>query len=469
MKISTEITPDRQAIVTVEVDEDQMQDALKRAAHTISRVRPLPGFRPGKAPYEIVERTFGKEVLFDEAVEELSRSMYLKVLKDAEINAIDAGNVEVVQKEPPIFKYTIPVVPEVKLGDYHNIHMQPEEITVTDEEINEVLNRFQQTQATVTPVSRPVETGDVITVDVAGGVPELEQLDEKDMRVTVGDDGQARLPFDEQLLGMNAGETREVDYTYPEDAEDEEFRGKTAHYRVTVTDIKETQLPELTDEFAQAVSEFKSLDQFKGNIREIIRRQKQENSDTKFANQVLQAITDQSEIAFPPSMLDHEVEHDMEHLVHDIKRLGLEWDNYLRLSGKSEAQIKEQLRPSAEKRLKQLLVLTELIKAENIQVTREEVNADIERRVQETVAEGGNANAARRAYNQRDARENIEFNLRVSQVMNKIVAMAKGEATSGKILTPDMLRHQASPHPSGLITDPRQVRDEDLRGLELPK
>jgi trigger factor len=467
MNISTEITPDRQAIVTVEVDEAQMQTALKRAAQSISRVRPLPGFRPGKAPYEMVERTFGKELLLEEAVEDLSRTVYREVLKDSELKPVDVGNLEIVQKDPAIFKYTIPVAPEVKLGDYKSIHMRPGEVTVTDQEVADVINRFQLTQATMVPVTRAAQKGDVITVDISGGVPDREPVQEKDLRVTIGDDKQVRLPFDDQLAGMNVGETREVDYTYPEDYEDEIYRGQTAHYTVTLTDVKETQLPELTDDFAQAVSQFKTLDQFRGNIREILRRQKERDAEVKFANEVLQAVTEQAEIAYPPVMLDHELEHDEEHLKEDVKRLGLSWENYLRLSGKSEDQIKQELRPRAEQRLKQLLVLGELINAENVTVSREDVNADIERRVQQSVKEGGSANVARRAFNQKDARDNIEFNLRVNQVMNRIVAMARGEPTSGKILTPDMLRDESSPIPSGLITDPRQVRDQDWpRGLE---
>ncbi|HZQ05424.1 MAG TPA: trigger factor [Anaerolineae bacterium] len=470
MKISTEYTSDRQAIVTVEVDQDQMQTALKRAAQNISRVRPLPGFRPGKAPYEMVERVFGKDVLTDEAVEELSRSLYRQVLKESDINPVDVGSLDIVQKDPPIFKYTIPVVPEVKLGDYKSIHMQPNEVEVSDDEVNEVINRFQHMQATMVPVTRAVQKGDVITVDISGGVPNGEPVEEKNLRVTVGDEKQVHLPFDEQLIGMNAGETREIDFTYPEDYEDEAFRGKTAHYTVTVSDIKETQLPELTDEFAQAVSQFKTLDQFRGNIRDILRRQKEREEESRFANAVLQEVADRSEISYPPVMLEHELGHDLEHFKEDVKRLGLSWENYLRLSGKTEAQLKEELRPQAEKRLKQLLVLGELIKAENITVTREQVNQDIERRVQQAVEAGSNANTARRSYNQKDARDNIEFNLRVNQVMNKIVAMAKGEPTSGMILTPDMLRGETSPIPTGLITDPRAVREEDWpKGLEVNK
>lgn len=470
MNITKEITPDRQAIVTVEIDDDQMEKAMRRAAQNISRVRPVPGFRPGKAPYEMVERTWGKDLLVEEAVEDLSRSLYSQVLRESDLAPIEAGKLDIVQKEPPILKYTIPVAPEIKLGDYKNIHMQPEEVTVSDEEVDRVLNRFQLTQATVTPVERPVQKGDVITVNVVGGVPDDEQVDEHDLRVTVGDRSQAYLPFDEQLVGMIAGETREIDHTYAEDYEDEKFRGKTAHYTVTLNDIKEQQLPELTDEFAQAVSQFKTLDQFRGNIRDILRRTKERDNEVKFANDVLQAIVEQSEIAFAPQMLEHEVEHDLEHFQENVRQMGLTWEHYTRLTGKTEEQIKTDLAPNAEKRLKQLLVLGELIHAENITVTNEQIKADIERRVQEAVEEGGNANVVRRALNQKDARDNIAFNLRVNQVMNRIVAMARGEPVSGMILTPNMVRDQENPIPSGLITDPRQVREQDWpKGIELSK
>lgn len=470
MNITKEITPDRLAIVTVEVDDDQMQDAMKRAAQTISRVRPMPGFRPGKAPYEMVERTFGKEVLVEEAVEELSKNLYRQVLKENDLNPIDVGSLEVVQKDPLIFKYTIPVAPEIKLGDYKATRMTPETIEVTEQEVADVLNRFQMTQATITPVERAVQNGDLITVDVSGGIEGEEPVEEKDLRVSVGDRAAAYLPFDENLIGMNAGETREFDYTYPEDYSDENARGKTAHYKVTVQEIKERQLPELTDDFAKAVSQFSTLEQFKGNIYEIVRRTKERDNDVKFANDVLQSIVEQSEIAYPPQMLEHELEHDLEHFKENIQQMGLSWDNYVRLSGKTEAEIKEGLRPNAEKRLKQLLVLGELINAEHVTVTNEQIKADIEQRVQEAAQNGVNPQVARRTYSTADARDNISFNLRVNQVMNRIVSMAKGETvSSGLILTPEMVRGE-NPIPSGLITDPRQVRQQDWpKGIELSK
>ncbi len=464
MNITKEFTPDRQAIVTVEVDETQMQGALKRAAQHVSRLRPVPGFRPGKAPYETVERAFGKELLVEEAVEDLSRTVYGQVLNDTEINPIGMGQLEIVQKEPPIFKYTIPITPEVKLGDYHSIHMQPDPVEVTDAEVNEIIGRFQNTHATLAPVTRTAQTGDVVTLNLNGQIEELETITEQDLRVTLGDDAIARLPFESEILGMRIGETKEFDYTYADDYEEETVRGKTGHFTLAVTDLKEKQLPELTDEFAQAVSQFQTLEQFQGNIREILHRQKERDQDTKFANDVLQAAVEQSEIVYPPIMLEQELEHRLEHLQEDIKRLGLTWENYIRFSGKTENELKTELRPQAEKALKQMLVLGELIRAENIVVSPQELKADIERRVSEAVAAGAKENVARKAYNHKDARENIAFNLRVNKIMRRLVAIAKGEPTSGLILTPDMARGENA-IPSGLITDPDQVRRELDKGL----
>jgi len=468
MNITKEFTPDRQAIVTVEVDEEQMQGALKRAAQHISRVRPVPGFRPGKAPYEMIERAFGKETLVEEALEDLSRVVYGQVLDDAEINPIDVGRLEVVQNDPPIFKYTIPVAPEIKLGDYKSIRMQPDPVEIDDAEVKAVLDRFQEMQVTLAPVTRGAQNGDVVIVDITGGLADAEPVQEKDLRITLGGAQGARLPFEAEIVGMNVGDTKEFDYTYTDDFDDQAARGQTGHYVVTVTDIKEKQLPELSDEFAQAVSQFSTLEEFKGNIYQLLRRQKEHDLEHKFANDVLQAVVDQSEIVYAPIMLEQELEHRLGHLQEDIKRLGLTWENYLRYSGKTVEELQTELRPQAEKALKQMLVLGELMRVENITVSREELNADIERRVQEAVTSGAKENVARKAFTQKDARASIEFNVRVNKIMSRLVATTKGEATSGLILTPEMVSG-GNAIPSGLITDPRQVRQELAKGIDVSR
>jgi trigger factor len=357
--------------------------------------------------------------------------------------------------------------PEVKLGEYKEIRLTPHPVEVTDEEVNSVLERFQMNQATMVPVSRGVQNRDTVTLDISGGAPDHPPVDEKGVRVVVGDPKQPGLPFQDELLGMTASESKEIDHTYPEDYEEEGLRGKTAHYTVTVHDIKETQLPELDDEFAKAISQFQTLDQFKGNVREILRKQKEREEEDRFAEEVVDTVAEKSEVGFPPSMLDREVEHEVEHLQEDVRRLGLTWEKYIELSAKTEEQVREEIRPRAEKQLKRMLVLSEVMKQQDPQVTREEVNAEIDRRVRQTEEAGGNPNTARRSYNAREARENIEYNLRLGKTIAGLVASAKGESAHGRIVTPDMLRGQPNPIPSGLITDPSQVRPEDWpKGLQ---
>lgn len=307
-----------------------------------------------------------------------------------------------------------------------------------------------------------------MTLDIKGGVPDHSPVDEKNVRVVVGDAKQPGLPFEDQLVGLTAGETKEISYSYPEDYTDEAFRGKTAEYRVTINDIKETQMPELTDDFAQAVSQFQTLDQFRGNIREILRQEKQGEEESRFADQVVDALVEKSEILYPPVMLERETDSDLERFKQDVKKLGLTWEKYLELSGKTQDQVRGEIRPKAEKQLKRALVLSELVEIEKPGVTREEVNADIDRRVQQSERVGGNPHVARRSFTTREARQNIEFNLRLNKTIGKLIAAAKGEPVSGKILTPGMLSdREASPIPTGLITDPSKVREEDWpKGLE---
>lgn len=473
MKVTTELTPDHQVIVNVEVDEEQKARAMQRAAQHVSRIRPLPGFRPGKAPYNLVERAVGKDILLEEAIEDLSKSLYGDLLKENKIEPADQGHLEVVQKDPPIFKYTIPKRPEIKVGDYNSIHLTPSEVVVTDEEVSQVLDRYRMSQATMVPVERGILKGDSVTLDIKGGIPDHEPADEKNVRIVIGDTKQPGLPFEDQLIGLTAGETKQISYTYPEDYADEAFRAKTAEYTVTINDIKETQMPELTDDFAQAISQFQTLEQFRGNIREILRRQKETEEQSRFADEVVDAVVEKSEIHFPPIMLERETESDLSRFKQDVKKLGLTWERYLELSGKNQEQVREDLRPKAEKQLKRALVLSELVELEKPEVTREEVDADIDRRVQVTERAGGNPHVARRAYTTREARENIEFNLRLNKTIGKLIATAKGEPVSGKILTPGMLGDRdTNPIPSGLITDPSKVREQDWpKGLErqVPK
>lgn len=479
MKITTEHTPDCNAVITVEVDDERVQGALKSAAQRVSRIRPVPGFRPGKAPYNMVERAVGKELLLDEAIDGMAQEIYRQVIKDEKIEVYDAGKLDVVQKEPVILKYTIPTRPVVTLGDYHSIHLKPRPIEVTDAEVDEVLERFRKEQAEMTPVTRPVQLGDLATITVKGGVEGLEPLDRDGIQISI-DKEKGVFPWLEQLVGADLNEPRPVAYTYPDDA-DESLRGKVATYTVTVTDLKEPHLPELNDEFAKSISAFETLEALKMRIRTDLYAEKEREEENRFVDEVLDAIVEQSQIAYPGLMLDDEIDQDVARSKQLASQLGLTWDKYLQLAGRDEAAYRNEARPRAEKRLKRLLTLLQVGEDEKIQVSDKEVDVEIDQRAQVAAQQGGNAAQTRRALSSKESRHDIEFSLRLRKAVDLIAALAKGEPTSGKIITPEMLREEmrareqaqqqqaGAPSPGGLITDPSQVTSANWpRGLDRP-
>jgi trigger factor len=471
LKVTTERNAsDCTAVITVEVDDERLQRALKSAAASISRIRPIPGFRPGKAPYASVERAVGKELLLDQAIDEMAQSIYRDVLKSEKIEPYDSGKLDVVQKEPAILKFTIPTRPVVTLGDYKSIHLKPQPIQVTGDEVKEILENLRKEHAEVVPVTRPVQFDDMVTINIKGGIEGRATTDRDGLQITVSKE-RGVFPWLGQLVGANLNETRTVTHTYGDDAA-EELRGKTATYTITVTDIKEPRLPALDDEFAQSVSAFENMEQLERKIRNELHESKEREEESRFADEVLDAIIAQSQISYPASMLDDEIDIEIARSKDLAARLGMTWEKYLQLSGRDQAAYRNDARPNAEKRLKRLLTLLELADAEEIKVAPKEIDVEIDQRAQIAEAQGGSAAQTHRALSNKDARRDIEFNLKLRKTLDRVVAMIKGEPTSGKIVTPEMVREEmrqreaqrTTPTPGGLITDPSQVRGDQLPG-----
>lgn len=480
MKVNTEQQPDCKAIVKVEVDDEQLRRAMVGAAQRVSRVRPIAGFRPGKAPYDLVERAVGKELLLDEAIDQLAQTLYKQVLRDEKIEPYDAGKLDVKQREPLILQYTIPTRPVVNLGDYRAIHLKPGEVSVTDDEIAQVIERLRKEHAELTPVTRPVQLGDMVTMDISGGFEGEESVDHKGLPVTLEKESQV-FPWLDQLVGANASETRTIKYTYPDDDTRESRRGKAVTYTVTITDIKEPQLPTLDDDFAKSISEFETLELLKNQIRQGLLAQKEVEEQDRFANEVVDTIVEKSQIAYPASMLDDEINIEVERSRGFAAQMGMTLEKYLQLVGKTEEQFREEAKPTAEKKVRRLLTLLELVRAENITITRPQVDEEISHQVMHAVQSGRREKETRRALSAPATRKDIEWSLKVRQVVERVVASAKGDPTSGKIVTPEMVRQEelaksreaataASARPSGeLITDPSKVRSQDWpSGLQRP-
>lgn len=435
MKVNTERNADCSAVVTIEVDEEQIQRAMRSAATRVSRIRPIPGFRPGKAPYEKIERAVGKDLLREEAVDELAQSLYKQVLQDEKIEPYDAGKLDIAQKDPLILKFTIPTRPVVTLGDYRALHLTPKTVEVTDAEINEVLERARRENAEMVPVTRPVQLNDLVTINVKGGFEGGATLDREGLPVEIQKEGGV-FPWLEQLVGANVGETREITHTFSgEDA-------KTATYTVTIVEVKEPHLPELNDEFVKSISQFENLEQLTTVIRNQLFSEKDRKENERFADEAVDAVVEQTTIAYPSSMLDDETDLELQRSKGLAQQLGLGWAKYLELAGKKEEELREEAKPRAEKRIKRLLTLMQVAEAEKIEASRKDVDVEIDMRAAYAAQNGGNAAQTRRSLANADSRRDIEFQLKLSKTVAFLAALVKGDPTSGKILTPDMAREE---------------------------
>ncbi|MBI5305809.1 MAG: trigger factor [Chloroflexi bacterium] len=435
MKVTTERQADCNAVITVEVDEEQIERAMRSAASRVSRIRPIPGFRPGKAPYARVERIVGKELLRDEAIDELAQSLYKQVLQDEKIDPYDTGKLDIAQKDPLVLKFTVPTRPVVTLGDYRTLHLTPQTLQVTDVEVNETLERIRRENAEMTPVTRPVQLNDLATLNINGGLEGGATLDREGLPVEILKEGGV-FPWLEQLVGANAGETRTIMHTFTGD------EPKTATYTVTVVDVKEPHLPELNDDFAKSVSQFENMEQLTTAIRSQLYAEKERKENERFADEAVDAVVAQATIAFPASMLDDEIGLELERSKSLAQQLGLTWDKYLELAGKKEEEIREEAKPRAARRVNRLLTLMQVAEMEKIEATRKDVDMEIDLRAMYAQQNGGNAAQTRRALSNAESRRDIEFQLKLSKSVAFIASLLKGDPTSGKILTPEMVREE---------------------------
>jgi trigger factor len=251
MKVSSEKIEGSQVVLNVEVEEAEMEAAIKKAYHRLGAKTTVPGFRKGKAPHEMLERFYGKEAFVEDAAEHLLPEVYDQAIDEQEVDAIARPQIDVVQINPLSFKATVPVRPEVELADYHEIKLEPEEVTVTEEEAAEVLEKIRDMQAPWVPVERPAQFNDLLAINVEGTVEGNVVIDEKEGLYQLLPDPPNAIPgFAEQLEGAEKGEERVFALTLPDNRG--EFSGKECNFKVLVNEIKEKSLPELDDEFAKS-------------------------------------------------------------------------------------------------------------------------------------------------------------------------------------------------------------------------
>ena len=382
MSLQVEKLENNTAKLTIEVEASKFDKAIQKAYQKNKNKFNIPGFRKGKVPYAMVEKMYGAAVFYEDAANELISGAYAQAAEESGLEIVARPEINVTQIEkgkPFIFEAEVTTKPEVKLGKYKGIKVEKADVTVTDEEVAEELDKVKEQNARLVAADdKAVEDGDQTTIDFEGFVDGVafEGGKGEDYPLTIGSHSFIDT-FEEQLLGKKVGEEVEVNVTFPENYQAKELAGKPAMFKVTIKEIKVKEYPELDDDFAQDVSEFDTLDEYKEDIKKNLTEKKEKEAEAEKESKVIEAIVNDAEMDIPEKMVEAQAEQMLEEFAQNIAMQGISFEQYLQFTGATVDQMKEQVKPQAQARVESSLVLEAVVKAENIEATEEEVEEEI--------------------------------------------------------------------------------------------
>ena len=384
MKVDREEVVDRQTVLTIELDDDDLDPYLDRGYRRIVQRVNVPGFRKGKAPRSIIERMIGRESLLNEVLDVLVTETTNRAIDDQELDSVGMPHIEVLDFEPLSFRATVPLKPDVDLGAYRDIRVDEVQVEFDEEEaVRKQLEDLRVSLATWNPVERPLEIGDMVTAHVVVTSEGETVLEQSDYVALTSEEGLTRLPeLGEHLEGAQPGDEREFDLDLPDDFYVTAVAGKTVQVRVTVKEYKERELPDLDDDFVVSLGrEDETLEQLTERIRTEAREGAENRAIAEFTEKALEALMENATVELPPLLVEHGAEHAWHEQQQFLERLGIRADDYLRSTGSSEEAFLEQAQADARERLTRSYAMTEFADLEGLDVTEEEAEA----RVRETL------------------------------------------------------------------------------------
>ena len=377
MKVTTATIAAREVELTIEPEQEVVARAMRRAAQQISRVRPLPGYRPGKAPYATVERTFGKEAILDEAVREMAEGLYRQAIDEAKIEPFEAGHLDVESKEPLVLKVHVALAPEINLGDYGALHFEPEPMpSISEEDIDKRIELIRRQHAEYNPVERPAQLEDQIVASTKGVADEVEVVNREDQTLILADSLQPA-GFAEAILGMSANEERGFTLHYGDDYTDKDLAGKDVTFTVSMKTVRETRLPELDDELAKMAGDYASLDALRTAQAERLKSEAERAVQQKERESAMALLVEHAQVEYPAVVLQHEIEASIHRQQTRLQQYGFTWPKYLEMIGKTDEQMREDIRPEAEKALIRRLVTNKFAEVEKLDISNEEMTAGL--------------------------------------------------------------------------------------------
>ncbi|MBH0175134.1 trigger factor [Fictibacillus sp. 23RED33] len=372
-----------QGVLTVEVEATEVDTALDQAFKKVVKQVNVPGFRKGKMPRRLFEQRFGVESLYQDALDILLPKAYGDAVQEAGIEPVDRPEVDIEKMEQGsnlVFTAKVIVKPEVKLGDYKGLEVEKTETEVTDEDVQNELTSLQEQQAElVVKEDGTVENGDTVNIDFEGFVDgeAFEGGKAENYSLEIGS-GSFIPGFEEQLVGEKAGAEKEVNVNFPEEYHAEELAGKPAVFKVNIHDIKAKQLPELNDEFAkEAEGDAETLEDLKKELRTKLEESKKQEAENKTRETVIEKASENAEIDIPGAMVNTELDRMVQEFGQRLQMQGMNLELYYQFSGTSEEALREQMKEDAGKRVRTNLVLEAIVEAENIEVSEEEIDAEL--------------------------------------------------------------------------------------------
>ena len=381
MKTSVEKLENNKVKLEIEVDAQQFDEAMQKAYLKNRNHITIPGFRKGKAPRQIIERYYGEGIFYEDAINEACPKAYEEAVRESGIEPVDQPTIDIVQiggGQNLIFTAEVTVKPEVELGQYKGIEINKVEYNVTDQDIDDQLEMIREQNARWVAVQdRPAKEGDLLTIDYKGfvdgeafegGTAEKQTLEIGSQRFIPG--------FEEQLVGMNIGDEKEIQVTFPEEYHAEDLKGKDATFEIKVHEIKEKELPELDDEFVKDISEFDTLEEYKANLRKTMEENAKQREKIEMENQLLEKVVENAKVDIPEVMVENEIDAMVRDMDFRMRYQGLDLQTYLDMINTSTEDFRAQFKDEAYNRVKLQLTLEQVIKEEKIEVSDEDLERE---------------------------------------------------------------------------------------------
>ncbi len=382
MSVQIEKLEHNMAKLTIEVSADRLAEAMTNSYNKQKNQINMPGFRKGKVPYAMVEKMYGPEVFYDDAANELINIAYPEAAEESGEEIVSMPEIEIVQIEkgqPFIFTAEVALKPSVTLGKYKGVTVTRVDITVSDEDLDAALESERNNNSRlVTVEGRAAQDGDTVILDFDGYVDGEQFEGGKAEGYTLELGSGAFIPgFEDQLIGHNVEEDVDVNVTFPENYQATELAGKPAVFKCKMHEIKTKEVPELNDEFAQDVSEFDTLDQYKDHLREELAKKKEEAAKYDKQDEALKKIIDKSEMDIPEAMIKTQVDSLLGDMANNLAQQGISMDMYYKITNSTEDDLREQYKEHALSQIQTTLVLEAIAKEENIEVTDEDVDEEL--------------------------------------------------------------------------------------------